>query len=55
MKDGSEHVDSYLGSDTDIDEAIQDLLSRLQVPVSAVFAYQGDQVRKYQEISWRGG
>ncbi|MEX2374374.1 MAG: hypothetical protein WD942_02160 [Dehalococcoidia bacterium] len=54
VKNGSEHIDSYLPAETDIDEAVDDLMSRLQVPVSAVFAYQGPELRKYQEIKWRG-
>ena len=55
VKDGREHVDSYLPADTDVDDAVEDLISRLQVPVSAVFAYQGADLRRYQEIKWRGG
>jgi len=52
--DGTEHVDSYLPPDTDVEEALKDLKQRLQVPVKAVFARRGDKTLAYEEIPWRG-
>lgn len=57
VKDGTEYDHTYLhptSSETDIKEAIADLKARLQVPVSAIFASQGDRSLRYEAINWRG-